>query len=93
MAQVSRNVREREVLGAEKLNGRTLEKGKMLLADETGVLNSFVANVVNVGAGTDDTDIIGVRLECVECDVCLSATSVEEHLRCPINARIPIRER
>jgi hypothetical protein len=98
-SQMSGNVWEGELIGADELNRRCLEHCVMLLADEASVLDGLGHNVVDVRANTDDPDIIRMRLEGVQRDVferarvvrCKVGQGRKGSVRCPIKNRMPIR--
>lgn len=69
MGQVTGNVCHGEVWWADELDGRTLEHGVVLLADESCVLDSFLDDVVDVGRSTNDTDVILMGLLRVKRDI------------------------
>ncbi len=101
---MARDVREGEVTGAEELDRRPLEEAVVLLADKARVLNRLVTDVVDVCLGADDANVVWVGLEGIQGNVCEMSKSVRcsadakpsapsDNSRCPIRARIPMRER
>ena len=68
--QMTRNIREGQVLGANQLHRWTPEHAIVLLTYESCILDSLGRNIVYVGIRTNNPDIVRVRLEGVECNVC-----------------------
>ena len=67
---MTRNVREDQVLGANQLDWWTSEHAIVLLAYKSCILDRLGCNIVHVGTRTNNPDIVGVRLEGVECNIC-----------------------
>jgi len=68
--QVTRNVREGQALGADQLHWRTSEHPIVLFTHESCILNRLGRNIVHVGIRTNNSDVIRMRLEGIESDVC-----------------------
>ena len=98
-SQMTGDVWEGELIGADELDRRCLEHGVMLLTYEASVLDGLGHNVVYVRANADDPDIIRMRLEGVQRNVferarvvrCEVGQERKGSVRCPIKNRMPIR--
>jgi len=69
VGKMTRDVGESKVAGADELHRGSLEHGVMLLAHKARVLDRLLDNVVDVGLGADDANVVLVCLLGVECDV------------------------
>jgi hypothetical protein len=67
---VTRYIRECQVLGADQLHWRAFEHRIVLLTHESCILNRLGSNIMDVGIRTNNPNVIWMRLEGVECDVC-----------------------
>ena len=67
---MTRNVRDGQILGANQLHRWASEHAIVLLTYKSCILDRLGRNVVHVGIRTNNPDIVGVRLEGVECNVC-----------------------
>ncbi|SRR5258706_2863200 len=68
--QMTRNVRKGQVLGANQLHWWTSEHAIVLLTYKSCIFDCLGRNIVHVGTRTNNPDIVFVRLEGVECNVC-----------------------
>lgn len=68
---MTRDVCKVEAVWANELHGWTLEHGVMLLAYETRVLDGFMDDVTNIGVGAYYTDVVFMRLEGVQGNICI----------------------
>lgn len=62
MRQMAGNVHEVEVGIADELDLGSLKHAIVILTDKASVLNGFLGEVLNVGLGADDADIVGVAM-------------------------------
>jgi hypothetical protein len=66
---VGGDVHEGEIFGADELDGWTLEESVELVGDEAGGVDGLLGDLIDVGVGTNDADVVLVGVELVEGDV------------------------
>lgn len=76
--QVAWDIWECQIPRTQQLYGRALEQCVVLFAHESRVFNRFVADIMHVGAGADDADVVWMRGEGVERDVSSSAPALAD---------------
>jgi hypothetical protein len=72
---MTRDICEVEIVWTNELYRWTLEHSVMLLAHETGVLDSFMDYVTDICVGADNTDVIFMCFKGVQGDVCASSVN------------------
>lgn len=67
--EMARDVHEVKVVRTAQMHRRPLEQPIVLLANEERIVDSLLTHILHFRIRTDNANVIGVRIELIECDV------------------------